>query len=149
MYDKDDHGTDDFEGQVEIPLKDIDHQNKIEGQYNLMEKDGCVSEGEIRLKLHLVWSKKGFFKSNLDKCTEHLKNIEDESARLNEFLENIKEKPFGVFLSPEITEIIDEKVFIKEYDISDLNKKTQIVKPKQPKSFVTSLTHMVRGGLSK
>ena len=113
-----------------------------------MEKDGTVGEGEIRLKLHLVWSKKGYFKSNLEKCEEHLKKIEEESNRLNALLEEIKDKPFGVLMASEIDEIINYKVFIKEYDISNLSKKPQIVRPKHPKSFVTSLTHMMRGGLS-
>jgi len=148
VYDKGEDQQDDFEGEVEIPLKDLDHQNKVEGSYNLMQKDGTLSEGEIRLKLQLIWSSKMYFKANIDKCDEHFKKIDIESAKLNDLMDRILNKPFGIIFEPEIEGILFEKLFIKEYDLSNVTKKTVFVKAKQPKSLITSITHMIRGGLS-
>ncbi len=113
-----------------------------------MEKDGSRSEGDIKLKLQLVWSKKSYYLRKVKDCEEHLKNIEIESQRLNTLMDTIQNESFGVLFQPEIDEILNERVFIKEYDISNLSKKPVIVKSKR-KTLVTQLEHMVRGAFSK
>jgi hypothetical protein len=128
-------------------LKDLSHQNKVEGVYSLLEQDGTPGEGEISLKMHLIWSDKTYYETSIKFCDDHLKNIREQSKKLNDLLFSIENKPFGILFVDEIKDILETKMFIKDYDISNLSKKPRLIFQNDKRSFMTNIGNIFRGGL--
>jgi len=111
-----------------IPLEELADQMTVENNYFLVGRDGTTSEeGHIRLKLHLVWSKKKFFEGQVEKCDEHIAQIDKEVIDLTRFLEEIN-TPFGMMFLDELEDIIDNDIHTREYDASNILRKANHLK---------------------
>lgn len=101
-------------GEVKLPLKQFTNQVKVDNYYPLTLNNE-VTNGQIRLKIRMLWSNLRYFIDNKNKCEMHLARCKENMESLNRYKE-LYNKPFGILLSGEIEEIITNKLHEKDDD---------------------------------
>lgn len=95
VYDKDDFGSDDFEGRCELTLDDFKDQAPHDIWLDLeAEKPGQKWQGRIRLNLQYIFSKTKMLTGYINMWTEQIENEEAEIKDLKQVLKHM-ESPFG------------------------------------------------------
>ena len=101
IYDKDIGQVDVIQGSVIIQLKSLENQLLVDKWFNLGTSTGTTEEGQIRLRLQLIWSKFNYYQSLVHNADEKMNKIKNEIDVLNKYLD-LFEKPFGILLYVEI-----------------------------------------------
>lgn len=115
IYDRDDMARDDFEGMVTIPLRALEHQQRSDEIYKLKDRDGNEEKGEIRLKLHYIWSKYVYYQDLVSRMEQKIEKFQSEMELVNKYVEMLEE-PFGLLLFGEIEDLMDKK-FLFDHEI--------------------------------
>jgi len=97
------------EGAIEIPLKNLEKQEKMDNWYDLSNSanEDC---GQIRLKFHLIWSRYQYFSDNFNRTENKINTIKKDMVDLEKYLV-LFEKPFGILLFVEIDEHMNKKLW--------------------------------------
>ena len=134
VYDKDEVGTDDFEGMVQIPLRELESQFKYEEWYSLTERDGSPTIGKIHLRLHFIWSKFLYYQDLKSRIDKKLEKVKELIENLNKYFE-LFEQPFGLIRYGEIENLFDNN--IDNFDEFS-PRKSQFIQSATPKSIAYS-----------
>lgn len=95
VMDHDNIGTDDFEGQVSIPLKFLRDQMKHDQFFDLQgPKPNMQWQGRIHLGLQWIWSKAKYLEEVITQWQENIEMDKQELDHLNKQLAKLRE-PFG------------------------------------------------------
>jgi hypothetical protein len=95
VMDHDNIGTDDFEGQVSIPLKFLKDQMKHDQFFDLQgPKPNMPWQGRIHLGLQWIWSKAKYLDEVITQWQENIEMDKQELDHLNKQLAKLRE-PFG------------------------------------------------------
>ena len=126
------HGN--YEGSIEIFLKDLEQQQKIEEWYQLTKKDGSPHDGDIRLKLQFIWSKYQFYSEDYNRLDNELIKNKENRDLVEEFYILLETK-FGILHCGKIDKIdrfLDEKPHRREVDLTEIHqvRKSVFVSPK-------------------
>jgi len=135
VYDKDEYSNhQDHEGYVEIFLKDLEQQQRVEEWYQLTKKNGSLHDGDIRLRLQFIWSKYLFYSEGYNYLDVELIKNKENRDQIEEFY-NLFEQKFGILYCGNIDKIdkfLDEKPHKKEVDLTEIHqvRKSVFISPK-------------------
>lgn len=147
VFDKDTFGSDELEGILRISLKELDSQEKVEDEFNLYKEDGSIEKGRLRLKLHLVWSRYEYF-SNLNSRTEFaISQLRQELGNIEAIIKSF-EQPFGLILSGEISNMVNQNIITKENLVEKKKLSVAYGSNMSRGDFATSLGNMISGTFS-
>jgi hypothetical protein len=152
-YDKDDVGSDDFEGGISISMSELKTQNKVDQWYDLIVDENTTDNGRIRLRLHLIWNKYKFFEDNYNKTDMQIMRLQEDINELNRLFE-LFEKPFGIIIYGEIVPILEKRILERSEDITHYmqsSRKTVFASPKNMgrSSIGQRFENVLRGTFSK
>ena len=153
VWDRDTIGSDDYEGGVNLHLKDLAHQNKIDQWYNLNFNNDNSSNGQIHLRIQYIFSRYKYFTDLFDKTTAQIERIKLDIEELNRMFE-LFEKPYGIIIYGEVEDIVEKRILERSEDISAYmasNRRTVFASPRQnmKTSFADKFENVLRGTFSK
>ena len=152
VYDKDRVGKDDFEGSTTISLSQLKHQNKIDGWYDLVVGEDASNNGQIRLRLQLVFSKYKYFQDNFFKVELQMTRLQEDINELNRLFE-LFSKPFGIIIYGEVLPILEKKLLERSEDITQYmssSRKSIYASPRygSKSNFAQKMENVFRGTFS-
>jgi len=132
VYDKDEFSvTDDFEGMIIIPLKDLESQKKIEDLYDLEERSGSKGQGQIHLKLHFTWSNFIYYQNLVQSYEKKIEVLEEKMTQINKYFE-LFQSPFGMIYYGGIDNLYENNILDESFEHVRLktenNKMTNLLK---------------------
>lgn len=148
VYDKDQIGSDDLEGVLRINLLDLKSQLPQEEIYELFKEDYVTEEkGTIRLRLHLVYSKKKFNADKLKACEDKIQEHEEILAELNKFKESLAQ-PFGLIFNGDILDLAKNDLISKKVDAHRLTAAYKPMKHRDSENIAKRVNAMISGAIS-
>ena len=135
LYDKNEYSNGGaMEGYLEIYLKDLDQQHKVEEWYQLTKPDGSPHDGDIRMRLQFLWSRYLFY-------SESYNNLDNELIKNKENRDHIEqycmllEKKFGILYCGKMDKIerfLDERPHKRDVDLTEIHqiRKSVFLSPK-------------------
>jgi hypothetical protein len=112
-----------LDGFVEIPLRDLAHQQKVEEWYNLVKEDNTPHTGAIRLKLHFLWSRYQFFTEGKNYYDNEIK-INSEALHIIEEFYNLLQQKFGILYCGDldkINKLLEDRPHERAIDMTEIN----------------------------
>lgn len=95
VYDRDDFGTDDFEGRFEVTLEDLRDQSPHDVWFDLQAENPSLKwQGRVRCILQYVFSKTKMLTGYINVWSEQIENEEAELKDMRQILKHL-ESPFG------------------------------------------------------
>lgn len=112
-----------LDGFVEIPLRDLAHQQKVEEWYNLVKEDNTPHTGAIRLKLHFLWSRYQFFTEGKNYYDNEIKKNSEALHIIEEFY-NLLQQKFGILYCGDldkINKLLEDRPHERAIDMTEIN----------------------------
>ena len=131
VYDKDVGEVDDIQGSVVIQLRSLYDQKPVDRWFNLSTSTGNAEEGQLRLRLHLIWSRHHYYQMLLEECERKINKIRIELEELTKYID-LFERPFGILLYVEIDHDLLKRICGEETE--NYNHPLPTI-PSFPKSF--------------
>ena len=91
----------------------MDNQTLIDKWYELSTSSGRTEEGQIRLRLQLIWSKFIYYQNLVKISEEKIDKIRNELTELDKYFE-LFNTPFGILLYCEIDQNAIKKMWGEE-----------------------------------
>jgi len=150
--DRDAIGSDDLEGIVKISCKELLHQQKVEDWIGLTSETGDKEKGDLRVRIHLVWSKYQLYDDMYTKSLDQARKINNDITEIDRYLEIIV-KPYGIILYGEVLNLTESKLLEKGEEaihyLSGSRNYLATSKIAKDESMAHRLEQMFRGTLSK
>jgi len=112
-----------MEGYIEIFLKDLEQQQRIEEWYQLTKKDGGPHDGDVRLRLQFIWSKYQYYSEGYNYLDNELIKNKENRDLIEEYF-NLLEHKFGILHCGNIDKLdklMDEKPHRREIDLTEIH----------------------------
>ena len=109
VYDKDVGEIDDIQGSISLPLINLDNQTLIDQWFELSTANQ-TEEGQIRLRLQLIWSKFTYYQNLVKNSEEKMDKIRSELNELEKYFE-LFNLPFGILLYCDLDDHLIKKIW--------------------------------------
>lgn len=139
-------------GNVEIDLQSLYNQKKVENWYHIISGDKTTGNGQLRLQLQFIHSKKKYFAELIQSTLSKINSLEQKRTILKDYIEYTNE-PFGVIQYGNINESLKNIIYNEDQIIKEIESNRKSVYALRPSyvndTFAGTLNNIIKGSISK